>query len=82
MILTLSFKPDMLRSQIAVAVYDPAMAQSRGNLLTARLQKTALSRVDLVHQAGGNSKSRIKQDALVVVETSCPIGQMDRRATN
>ena len=70
-------QPDMFGSQVAVAVYDPAVTQSRDNLLTARLQKTALNRVDLAHQAGGNSKPRIKQDTLVVVETSCPIGQMD-----
>ncbi|HET8543368.1 MAG TPA: hypothetical protein VFL68_02565 [Pseudolabrys sp.] len=70
-------QPDMLRPQIAVAVHDPAVAQSRDNLLTARLQKTALNCVDLAHQAAGNSKPRIKQDTLVVVEASCPIGQMD-----
>ena len=82
MILTLIIQPDMFRPEIAVSVHDPSVAQTRGDLMAAQLQKTALSHVDLVHQAARNSKARVKQHALVIVEASCPIGQMDRGAAN
>ena len=72
-------QPDMFRPEIAVTVHDPPVAQARRDLMAIQLQKTTLSLVYLVHEAARNPKPRLKQHALVIVEASCPIGQMDCR---
>ena len=70
---------NMFRTQVAMAVYDPAMAKACGNEMAAPLQKPALSPIDAPHEAGRNAEARVEQDAPVIGEAPLPVGEMDRR---
>ena len=72
-------EPNMLGTQVAMALDDPAMAKAGDDETAAPVQKPALRMVDTLHQAGGNTETRIEQDAPVIGKASLPVGKMDRR---
>ena len=71
--------PNMLGTQVAMARDDPAMAKAGDDEAAAPVQISALRMVDTLHQAGGNTETRIEQHAPVIGKASLPVGKMDRR---
>ncbi len=55
------------------------MAKAGDDEAAAPVQKSALRMVDTLHQAGGNTETRIEQHAPVIGKASLPVGKMDRR---